>query len=197
MIQHRKKYISNLLLGHLSSSPLVGLFCSLIGRRVFTCRLSERRPPRLILAFYYRHLFNKAGGSTAEDVQPVRIRHRERLNHTHLPAEWPRDGVQAQLLPAPTCSPDVALVTLSVSVCMFWSFFFFSYVCQDGSLISLTASYQRESDPVGSIDCAEPLNVMWAPARTHVVSNIWASEGRWRRERAIEREREKTDWFDH
>lgn len=60
MIQHRKKYISNPALGHLSSSSLLALVLSLMGWHVFMCRLSERRPLRLILAFYYYHLFNRA-----------------------------------------------------------------------------------------------------------------------------------------
>lgn len=60
MIQHRKKYISNPALGHLSSSPLLALVLPLMGWHVFMCRLSGRRPLRLILAFYYHHLFNRA-----------------------------------------------------------------------------------------------------------------------------------------
>lgn len=68
----------------------------------------------------------------------------------------------------------------------------FSYICQDRFFIFLTASYQRESDPVGSIDCAERLNVIEAAAWTwlHIVFNIWALEERWRKQKE-----KKPDWF--
>lgn len=82
MIQHRKKHISNLVLGLLSFSLLLGLVCSLIGWHIFMCRLSQRPPLYVILAFYYHHLFNGVGGSMAENVQPVWIHHQQRLNQT-------------------------------------------------------------------------------------------------------------------
>lgn len=111
MIQHRKKYISNPALGHLSSSPLLALVLPLMGWHVFMCRLSERRPLRLILAFYYQHLFNRAAWlkicSLGESITGRDETKRK------LESEWPRDRVKPRVLP-PTCTPDSALVILSI-----------------------------------------------------------------------------------
>lgn len=121
MIQHRKKYISNLVLGHLSSSPLLGLVLSLMGWHVFMCRLSERRPLHLILAFYYHHLFNRAAWLKMCSLWESITDKDETKRKLHT--ERPRDKVKPQVLPS-TCIPDSALVILSISFCIFWWVFF-------------------------------------------------------------------------
>lgn len=169
MIQHRKKHISNLVLGHLSSSPLLGLVRSLIGWHVFTSRLSEKRPLHAILAFYCHRLFNRVGGSMAETVSLWESITDRDYTKRKLHTQRPRDRVTPQVLPLRGDSSQHAPQTLhspyspSAFACLD---VLFSYICQDGIRVFMTASYQRESDPIGSIDCAEQLNVIWAAAWT-------------------------------
>lgn len=106
----------------------------------------------------------------------------------------PGTGLKPWFFPLRSDSSQHAPQTLhsSYSLSAFACFdVLFSNICQDRFLIFLTASYQRESKPVNSINCAERLNVREAAAWTwlHIVFNIWHQtedeEGR----------RKKTDWF--
>lgn len=72
MNKHMKKYITKPVPSHLSSSPLLGLVHSLIGRPVFMCRLRETAAAHVVLTLYY-HLFNGTGGSVAKNVHSVTI----------------------------------------------------------------------------------------------------------------------------
>lgn len=121
MIQHRKKYISNPALSHLSSSPLLALVLSLMGWHVFMCRLSERRPLRLILAFYYHHLFNRAAWLKMCSLGESIIGRDE--TKRKLQSEWPWDRVKPGVLP-PTCTPDFSLGILSIKHLHVLMFFF-------------------------------------------------------------------------
>lgn len=91
MNQHMKKYITKPVLSHLSSSPLLGLVHSLIGRPVFMCRLRETAAAHVVLTLYY-HLFNGTGGSVAENVHSVTI-HQGKKNKPHKYAPPPEAGL--------------------------------------------------------------------------------------------------------